>query len=167
MRLALNHLATGTDEQDAQVNSVTSRLPNANTKMFLLHAFYGLGATISPLVATEFVKREPNRVYLYFAVSLGLGATTVVALLSVFQLRTEDQVVGKRAPTTPLPATDVEESNDKDAPVAETADEKEGEEGSGNKLRRIWKTPAVHFMAFYLAIYVRRQAQSRGGSADV
>lgn len=140
---------------------MTSRLPNANTKMFLLHAFYGLGATISPLVATEFVKREPNRVYLYFAVSLGLGATTVVALLTVFQLRTEDQVVGKREPVARLAPADTELSNDKDAPMADALDEKDEEEGSGNKLRRIWKTPAVHFMAFYLAIYVSWSGCSR------
>jgi MFS family permease len=155
VRLGYADASAVSDGQDAQVNSITSRLPNANTKMFLLHAFYGLGATISPLVATEFVKREPNRVYLYFAVSLGLGITTVVALLSVFQLRTEDQVVGKREPAA-RPA-ETEASNDKDVTAAsEPLDEveKEEEEGSGNKLKRIWKTPAVHFMAFYLAIYV-------------
>ena len=75
---------------------MTSRLPNANTKMFLLHAFYGLGATISPLVSTEFVKKVQDKVYLYFWVSLGLAGLTVASLVLVFRFRTEDQVVGRR-----------------------------------------------------------------------
>ncbi|ORY26856.1 major facilitator superfamily domain-containing protein [Naematelia encephala] len=113
--------------QDAQVNSLTSRLPGASTKMFLMHAVYGLGATVSPLVSTEFVKRVP-RIYLYFTVSLGLAIITLVVLALVFRGRTEDQVVGVRP--------DVEKS------------------ASGGKMKRILTTPVVHYMAIYICIYV-------------
>jgi fucose permease len=123
--------------QDAQVNSLIVRFPDPNVKMFLLHAFYGLGATISPLVSTEFVKKEPNRVYLYFAVSLGLAAFIIALLLVVFRLRTEDQIVGKR-----------------EVVQSETTTETSEMEGSGDKMKRILRTPAVHAMAFYLMIYV-------------
>ena len=166
---------------------MTSRLPNANTKMFLLHAFYGLGATISPLVSTEFVKKVQNKVYLYFWVSLGLAGLTVAALVLVFRFRTEDQVVGRRKDPSAV-GTEVENQDEKALqPLSgsgkaireeETGDssagtlpEGEGEanhesansssvdqiqvaKGSGSKMRRIMTTPAVHFMAFYICIYV-------------
>lgn len=145
--------------QDAQVNSMTARLPNANTKMFLLHAFYGFGATISPLVSTEFVKREADRVYLYFAVSLGFAAVTVALLLGVFRLRTEDQVVGRRS-VEPEEGVLADEKHAPQAIEPELTQEQEQTqkrkevEGSGGKMKRIMRTPAAHFMAFYLAVYV-------------
>ena len=146
------------DGQDSQVNSMTARLPNANTKMFLLHAFYGFGATISPLVATEFVKREADRVYLYFAVSLGFAAVTVALLLVVFRLKTEDQVVGRRAVADEVVSTDEKHMTQDAEPELAREPEQEVErkkvEGSGGKMKRIMKTPAAHFMAFYLAVYV-------------
>ena len=158
------------DTQDAQVNSMTARLPNANTKMFLLHAFYGLGATISPLVSTEFVKREADRVYLYFAVSLGFAAVTVTLLLVVFRLRTEDQVVGRRA-SQPDDIASPDEKNMQQGGEPVLAREPEVEvrkqvEGSGNKMKRIMKTPAAHFMAFYLCVYVNTPCGGDGVSAD-
>jgi hypothetical protein len=124
--------------------------------MFLLHAIYGLGAMVSPLVSTEFVKSLPDRVYLYFAVSLGLAIFTVICLLVVFRLRTEDQIVGKRQ-------VDAHDSGHRDLSMAETDEEKRlrekrekayGDGGSGSKMKRIMKTPAVHYMAFYILIYV-------------
>ena len=125
--------------------------------MFLLHAFYGLGATVSPLVSTEFVMRLPNRVYLYFCVSCGLAVSTVVALSVIFRGRTDDQIVGRRQP-------DSFSSNrvGQETSIPITGSEREGEKveravhsgGSGGKMKRIMKTPAVHYMAFYILIYV-------------
>ena len=166
--------------QDAQVNSMLSRLDNANTKMFLAHAFYGLGATISPLVSTEFVKKVDDKVYLYFWVSLGIAGLTVAALVLVYRFRTEDQVVGRRkdplavgTETEARPEAGGEKDRDLDPsaglelgsrtqseiPTATTTDSteeqpKKGSRGSGGKLKRIMKTPSVHFMAFYICIYV-------------
>jgi len=118
-----------------------------------MHAIYGFGATVSPLVSTEFVKSLSSTVYYYFAVSLGLALFTCVALFTVFRLKTEDQVVGRREP---------EVVSQTDAVVGESEGEKRDREvqerrdagSSGNKMKRIMKTPAVHFMAFYIMIYV-------------
>ncbi|WVQ76819.1 hypothetical protein IAR50_006493 [Cryptococcus sp. DSM 104548] len=139
--------------QDAQVNSLTSRLPNAPTKMFLMHAWYGFGATISPFISTAFVQHIPDRVYLYFTVSVALAAVTAAMLLGVFQLRTEDQIVGNR--------TEEKEEEEKELPPSETAQGTEPREpvkrqvqDSGSKMKRILKTPVVHCMAFYMVIYV-------------
>ncbi|WVR04454.1 hypothetical protein IAU60_001457 [Kwoniella sp. DSM 27419] len=124
--------------QDAQVNSLVSRLPNNETKMFLMHAMYGFGATISPFVATAFVKHEQRRVYLYFAASLGLAALTCLSMVVVFRGRTEDQVVGRR-------------------PVVKGA---AGD--STSKLSRILRTPVIHAMAFYMVIYVGTEVMIGG-----
>jgi fucose permease len=132
---------------------LTARLENAQTKMFLMHAIYGFGATVSPLVSTEFVKSLNSTVYYYFAVSLGLALFTCITLFVVFRLRTEDQIVGRREPEAIV---------ESEAPIGESVGEKRDREvqerrdagSSGNKMKRIMKTPAVHFMAFYIMIYV-------------
>ncbi|KIR42653.1 hypothetical protein I307_01001 [Cryptococcus deuterogattii 99/473] len=138
--------------QDAQVNSLTSRLPNSSTKMFLMHAWYGFGATISPFVSTAFVQHIPQRVYLYFAVSLGLAIITAIALVAVFHLRTDDQIVGKRE------ETDQDSTDSSEVPAAVNSEgqviEKKPKHDSSSKMKRIMKTPVVHCMAFYMVIYV-------------
>jgi MFS family permease len=88
-------IGLGVGWQDAQANSLASRLPNNTVVMFVLHAIYGLGATVSPFVSTAFLQQLPNVFYYYFTISLALALATVVALVVTFQWRTEDQVVGK------------------------------------------------------------------------
>ncbi|WVQ84076.1 hypothetical protein IAT38_006221 [Cryptococcus sp. DSM 104549] len=155
--------------QDAQVNSLTSRLPSATTKMFLMHAWYGFGATVSPFVSTAFVQHVPNEVYYYYAVSLGLAVITLAALVLTFKFRTDDQLVGMRVE---------EEVDEKDGggavesaeagagvtvPPGETAEapveqaekkKKKENTDSGGKMKAIMKTPVVHYMAFYILSYV-------------
>lgn len=124
-----------------------------------MHAIYGFGATVSPLVSTEFVKQLSGTVYYYFAVSLGLALFTSLALFLVFRLRTEDQVVGRRGIDE---TTSEEVAAPQPEPYGESSGEKRDRESkerreagsSGNKMKRIMKTPAVHFMAFYIMIYV-------------
>jgi fucose permease len=146
--------------------------------MFLMHAVYGLGATVSPFVSTAFVQHEPTHVYYYFAVSLALAILTATVLAVVFRGRTEDQVVGKRLPdgdgetsaevhggvpmTTTSTSVGVEsgvvtpvEKEARQQHQQRLPDEaREKLEGSGNKMKRIMRTPAIHFMAFYIMIYV-------------
>ncbi|CAK9783119.1 MFS general substrate transporter [Cutaneotrichosporon oleaginosum] len=168
--------------QDAQVNSIVSRMRNANTLMFLMHAMYGVGATASPLVSTQFVKRVQDRVYLYYAVSLGLALATTAALLLVFRLRTEDQVVGKRAEVPvpsahetepvdgglqlelqrthsarPNPESDAATAADAaaDANTAHSSESPELRyEDSSAKLKRILRKPSVWGLCFYILLYV-------------
>lgn len=120
--------------------------------MFLMHAWYGFGATISPFVSTAFVQHIPQRVYLYFAVSLGLAIMTVVFLVAVFRLRTDDQVVGKRE------EMDRKSAASSAVPTAVNLEgqltEKKPKQDSASKMKRIMKTPVVHYMAFYMVIYV-------------
>ncbi|WWD22161.1 hypothetical protein CI109_106650 [Kwoniella shandongensis] len=141
--------------QDAQVNSLTTRLPNAITKMFLMHAMYGFGATVSPFVSTAFVQHVGQEVYYYYAVSLGLALITVAALLIVFKLRTEEQIVGHRAVEgQEAPLSENEKAAGERRTVPVSAGYVEGAGGSSGKMKQILKTPSVHFMAFYILIYV-------------
>ncbi|KAL7424380.1 hypothetical protein Q5752_000062 [Cryptotrichosporon argae] len=159
--------------QDAQVNALVSRLPRADIIMFLVHAVYGLGATVAPLVSTQFVERIPDRVYLYYAVSLGMALATAALVILVFAGRTEDQVVGRRVDDARTPAgscSDVprlveaqEQGCDQGAQTNEAAAldavrpavvaEKPNSTSSG-KMGRILRLPAVHFMAVYIMFYV-------------
>lgn len=147
------------------MNSLTTRLSNASAKMFLMHAFYGFGATVSPLISTQFVKHVP-RFYLYFCVSVGLALTTVIVLAIVFQGRTEDQIVGRRQPD-PVTGNRIGQDTSSRAgmgTVAETPGEKDERPvhsgGSGGKMKAIMATPVVHYMAFYTMIYVSSRLSS-------
>ncbi|WWC85360.1 uncharacterized protein L201_000223 [Kwoniella dendrophila CBS 6074] len=141
---ALNGFGIGL--QDAQVNSLTTRLENSSTKMFLMHAVCGFGATISPFVSTAFVQHVPSRVYLYFAVSEGLALATVLALVVVFRLRTDEQIVGRRQTETRI---------DKEGTSRQVDPNHEGgASASGGKLKQILTTPVVHYMALFLLLYV-------------
>jgi hypothetical protein len=94
--IAYLFIGCGLGWQDAQVNSMASRMPYTTTVMFLAHAIYGLGATVSPFVSTAFLQKLPETFYHYFAISLGLGLATAVMLVVVFQGRSEEGVVGDR-----------------------------------------------------------------------
>jgi hypothetical protein len=165
--------------------------------MFLMHAMYGFGATISPLITTQFVTHVP-RFYLYFTVSLGLALVTVGLLLGVSRGQTDVQILGEREPDV-FEVKDKDVNKDKDKgkkgkskakgkalgeeaagtytqeveTKGEVGEEEKGirmgeesrAEGveqerkvkngnSGGKMKRILKTPAVHYMAIYIGFYV-------------
>ena len=79
--------------QEAQVNNITSRLSNASTKMFIVQACFGLGATISPFISTPFAQHV-GRAYLYFLVAMAIAFAGMVIILVTVQGRTEAQCVG-------------------------------------------------------------------------
>lgn len=163
--------------QDAQVNALVSRMPNPGPKMFLLHAVYGLGATISPIITTEFVKRVP-KVYLFFVVSVGLAIMTATLLIVVFKGRTIEQVVGSNMDDEPAvdpPAVEdpekagevpdrsmeltattdtVCETPTGESPAPSAEKERARPASSGNKMKQILRMPTVHLIAFYLLLYV-------------
>lgn len=142
--------------QDAQVNSLTSRMKNANTKMFLMHAVYGLGATCAPLVATQFVKAMRAKVWLYYCVSLGLAVFTVTALLLVFRLRTDDQIVGRRIPDEFItqPSRTSDEKTLRGDEEAAPQQQKQLHNDSSTKMKRILRTPVVWCLSAYILLYV-------------
>ncbi|KAH7338420.1 MFS general substrate transporter [Rhizoctonia solani] len=136
---AINGLGIGF--QDAQANGFIAGLPNnTSEKMGLLHAVYGAGAFISPLVATQFAQRP--RWSFHYLTSLGLSVTNAVVLFTVFKLRRQD---GK--------ARLVQQTEGPETPV------------SNGKYKEIFSSRAVQLVAFFIWLYVGLEfiIDERGG----
>jgi fucose permease len=75
--------------QDSQANGFVATLSrNAEVKMGVLHASYGLGAFASPLAATHFAQQK--RWSFHFLLSLSRAVINTIALISVFRLKSQD-----------------------------------------------------------------------------
>ncbi len=121
---------------ESALNTFLARLPNSTTLLNRLHAFFGVGALIGPLLATWI---------------LGFAPWTVVWL--VLALATIPLVVAflvTLPAATPATATTVP---DQRASSAE-ASPKPGERGGGSLLAAVAREPAVLFGAAFLAVYV-------------
>ena len=59
-------------------------MANANEVLGFLHGFYGLGAAISPLVATSLVTQAGWEWYKFYYIMVGAAALEVVVLVSAF-----------------------------------------------------------------------------------
>ena len=140
---------------DAHANSMGSRLPNASMRMSLLHAWFGVGATISPFISTTFVKHVP-KAYRYYLVAAAVAFVVAVTLVAVFELRTTDQIVksqdeGEGEESIPLVEPSGEDADDQ--PELKVK-EKKKKQGSGDKMREILKMPSVYAIILYMFIYV-------------
>lgn len=179
--IAYLFIGCGIGWQDAQVNSMASRMPYTTTVMFLAHAIYGLGATVSPFVSTAFLQQLPETFYHYFAISLGLAVATAVMLVLVYQGRSEEGVVGDRVEhgdDVPVPMPDAggaveglrehERAEggtaDVGTPTSPTdgigsADKAHGQparvqRSSGSKFKAILSSPRTYCLALYIFAYV-------------
>ncbi|KAG9221698.1 hypothetical protein CCMSSC00406_0005611 [Pleurotus cornucopiae] len=116
--------------QDAQANGyVASIKENAETKMGILHATYGLGAFAAPLVATQFA--QIDRWSFHYLVSLGIALSNAVALAMVFRFKGQDECLIAMG-----------------QPVGEK------DSGEHSKFRQILTQRTVHFLAFFILVYV-------------
>ena len=79
----------GLSLQDAQFNTYATRLPNASTKIGIIHAIYGLGAMVSPAVATMFM-RANIAPPIFYITELCWCLTTITTLLVGFGLSGPD-----------------------------------------------------------------------------
>ena len=69
---------------DAGWNAWIGDMANANEVLGFLHACYGLGGAISPLVATTLVTKAGWQWYEYYYIMVGLAAIEVVFSMSAF-----------------------------------------------------------------------------------
>ncbi|KAM6503464.1 MFS general substrate transporter [Amanita muscaria] len=115
---------------DALSNGFVAALKhNANTKMGILHAAYGLGAFCSPLVATQFAQL-PHWSY-HYLVSLGIAFVNLIIMISVFRFRTQDELLAQIGQASTLQST----SDD-------------------STFSQIIHSKTVHFLALFLLVYV-------------
>ncbi|KAK1143187.1 hypothetical protein N8T08_006885 [Aspergillus melleus] len=69
--------------QDAQANAFTITVKNAHRWLGILHAVYGGGTIIAPLIASTIASRTPEWHH-YYLVTMGLGVVNVVLLVGTF-----------------------------------------------------------------------------------
>jgi fucose permease len=69
--------------QDAQFNAYVARLPDAADKLGIVHAIYGIGALLSPIVATLLMKAKTPPPLFYFT-DLAWCVASMTTLLTVF-----------------------------------------------------------------------------------
>ncbi|KAH7345202.1 MFS general substrate transporter [Rhizoctonia solani] len=121
--------------QDAQANGFVAELPNnASAKMGLLHAVYGAGAFIAPLIATQFAQLP--RWSFHYLTSLGVSVANAIVLLVVFKLRRQHVIMGLPDPNIAHAHTEAHTS------------------GTSNKYKEIFSSRAVQLMAFFIWVYV-------------
>jgi len=71
--------------QDAQINGFITRLPNATSRMAIAHAVYGLGALVSPLVATQFARSDFRLWNLHYVCSVAIMILNAGTLGYIFR----------------------------------------------------------------------------------
>ncbi|KAF1816772.1 putative MFS transporter [Eremomyces bilateralis CBS 781.70] len=69
---------------DAAWNAWIGNMNNANELLGFLHGFYGLGATISPLIATSMITKANLPWYNFYYVMIGLAFLELVTCLPTF-----------------------------------------------------------------------------------
>lgn len=74
----------GNGLSDAGWNAWVGSMANTNEVMGFLHASYGLGATVSPLVATTLVTKANLQWYHYYYIMIGFAAVEFVSSVPAF-----------------------------------------------------------------------------------
>lgn len=74
----------GNGIEDAAWNAWIGDMASANEILGFLHGFYGLGATLSPLIATTMVTKGNLGWYSFYYIMIGGAAIELVASLSAF-----------------------------------------------------------------------------------
>nr|GAT48810.1 predicted protein [Mycena chlorophos] len=125
----------------AQANGYAVGLStNAELKIGLLQASYGVGALIAPLAATQFAQLSGRKWAFYYLTSLGVILIDTINLTLVFRGRTQEDCL---------------------ADIGQEFREKE-KEGNKGHLRQILSTKAAHMLALFLFVYVGTEVSIGG-----
>ncbi|KAH9847459.1 MFS general substrate transporter [Lenzites betulinus] len=132
----------GLSLQNAHCNGFVASLKrNAHTKMGFLHGSYGLGALVSPLVATQFAESSTHWSF-HYLISMGLYILNTLLLWHVFRGRLQQDVM-----------------------------EEEGEVGvnenavvDSNKYKQVLGLKEVHILSVFSLIYVGVEVTMGGWS---
>ncbi|KAI5118166.1 hypothetical protein M0805_005788 [Coniferiporia weirii] len=119
----------GISIQAAQSVEIVVNLKNSPTKMGIFLATYGVGALISPLVATQFAATE--RWSMFYFISMGIGLLNVALLILVFRFERLEPILLKTGQT----------------PREQTGSKE-------NHYSQILRLKSVHILAFFILAYV-------------
>ncbi|CAE6464179.1 unnamed protein product [Rhizoctonia solani] len=155
MCVALTINGIGMSFQNAQTSSLVISLKNnPGTKMGAMHAAYGAGACVAPLISTQF--SQIPRWSFYFLVSLGLAVSNTISQSLVFGFRTLPELLASFG----IPE------------VVHTADSTKT-----SKYRQILNLKVVYILALFALLYVGTEVtiggwivtfliENRGGGAS-
>ncbi|EGO25588.1 hypothetical protein SERLADRAFT_368985 [Serpula lacrymans var. lacrymans S7.9] len=118
----------GSAVQDAQANGFVAALDD-NSKMGYLHAVYGAGALVAPLVSTQF--SQLKHWSFHYLISLGISLSNVAFLAYTFRLKKQNDCLAEIG-------LDSGEEN-----ASET-----------RTYRQIFAQKTVHVLAFFILVYV-------------
>ncbi|GIJ91829.1 hypothetical protein Asppvi_010804 [Aspergillus pseudoviridinutans] len=124
---------------DAAWNSWIADMANANTMMGFLQAFYGLGATLSPTIATQMIKSGLRWNYFYYTL-LGGSALELLASVAMFWKENADsfRVKNCRSPDS----------------------------SSGSRTTEAMKSPITWLIAVWLFVYMGVEVSVGGWVVD-
>ncbi|KAF7298349.1 MFS general substrate transporter [Mycena kentingensis (nom. inval.)] len=131
----------GSAMQDSQSNGYVASLASnhAGTPMAIIHAAYGAGALVSPLVATQFAREEfiaHNRWAYHFITTAGLTTLNTAVLAWVFKGKRQEECLAWVGQVPP-PKMEADPGTKK-----------------RSNFRQIMAKPAVHALAAFLLVYV-------------
>lgn len=112
----------GTGLADSGFNAWVGDMANANEVLGFLHGFYGLGALLSPLLATTVITKAGWQWYEFYYLMIGASSIEVLVLVSTFWKATGavyqaqhvsvHNEIALQDPETPVPEKDKEDFND-------------------------------------------------------
>ncbi|KAI0764570.1 MFS general substrate transporter [Trametes elegans] len=131
----------GLSLQNAHCNGFVASLKRSSrTKMGFLHGTYGLGALVSPLVATQFAKSNTHWSY-HYLISMGLYVVNTLFMWYVFRGRPQQEIMEEEGETGII----------------------ENSAGS-NKYKQVLGLKEVHVLSMFSLIYVGLEVTMGGWS---
>ena len=76
--------AFGVGLEDGAWNAWLGNMENANETLGFLHGCYGLGATLSPLMATSMITKAHLQWYIFYYIMIGIAAVEMVSCVCAF-----------------------------------------------------------------------------------
>ena len=118
--------------QDAQANGfVASLKDNAEAKMGVLHAAYGAGAFAAPLISTQFA--QLRHWSFHYLISVGIAISNTLLLMAVFRFKNQDDCLRE---------------------IGQPVEHNSGSDSGHSTFRQILSHKHVHFLAFFILVYV-------------
>ncbi|EUC57321.1 MFS general substrate transporter [Rhizoctonia solani AG-3 Rhs1AP] len=130
MALAFVTKGFGIGLQDALANGFVGALRNdPSTKMGIIHSLYGVGALISPVIATQFAYH--THWSYHYVIPLSIASLNLVFLFYTFGFHTQEELLGQ------IQSADVVEA-----------------EGKEKKYKQVFESWAIQIVAIFCLLYV-------------
>ncbi|KAH7098377.1 MFS general substrate transporter [Auriculariales sp. MPI-PUGE-AT-0066] len=146
--------------QDAQSNGYVAVMKhNADRKMGALHAVYGAGALLGPLVSTQFAQMPDHWSY-HYIISCGIAVTTVIVLSVVFRFKRQEILLAEMGVVDPTveDSSSIEKASKGENTVSgqDANEDKVSTEKAkdGSTYKEMFSQSILHYFATFILLYV-------------